>query len=82
MKKLVIKSDNSCLNKGTFNISIDNKSIQDIITDNLPELEEYKNYSVKVNIEIEFLDKPLTISTEGYEVVPKQESKESGDKVE
>lgn len=80
MKSLSIKSDNCTLSKSDYSVTIDGTEIADLIKKNLPEdLKNYKDYLVRVNIQIEFLElKELRISTEGYEV-KKGESEENVD---
>jgi hypothetical protein len=81
MKSLTIKSNNCLLSKKSFGgVIINDATISDLIEDNLPEgLEDYKNYPVKFNLQIEFLgEDDLSVTTEGYEV-KKEEVKESED---
>lgn len=77
MKLLSIKSDNCLLSKNSYNIKLDSAEIGDLVKKSLPtELEDYKDYPVKVVISIEFLGQEgINVSTEGYEV--KEETEES-----
>ncbi|SKB01154.1 hypothetical protein SAMN05443428_1543 [Caloramator quimbayensis] len=46
---------------------INSKGIEKIITDNLPELKEYKNYPAEISITINIHNnEELNITTEGY----------------
>lgn len=76
--KLKIQSANCMVSKNSVgDIDINNESIDKLITSNLPEIENYKNYVAKVNIEIELLgQEELSITTEGYKVEDKKESED------
>lgn len=78
MKALVIKSDNCLLSKNSYGVTINDKDISKLVLENLPEgLKDYKDYPVKVSLQIEFpVEDGLSIVTEGYEV-NKEENKES-----
>ncbi len=79
MKSLTIKSNNCLLSKKTYGgVHINDTSIGDLIEKNLPEgLEDYKDYPVKLSLQIEFFrEDDLSVTTEGYEV-EKEEVKES-----
>jgi hypothetical protein len=54
-------------------------SIGNLIVENLPEgLQDYKDYPVKLSLQIEFFgEDDLSVTTEGYEVVKKEENNES-----
>lgn len=79
MKSLVIKSDNCLLSKSSYGVTINNKDLGNLVLENLPEgLKGYKDYPVKVSLQIEFpVEDDLSIVTEGYEVVKKEENEES-----
>jgi hypothetical protein len=80
MKSLTIKSNNCLLNKKTYGgVSINDMSIGNLIVENLPEgLQDYKDYPVKLSLQIEFFgEDDLSVTTEGYEVVKKEENNES-----
>lgn len=75
MKKLVIKVENGLFSKTNYHVSLNKKYIEDLVIENLPQLDEYKDYIINAKIEITFLDEETNIQTEGYEV--KQEEEES-----
>lgn len=70
MKSLKINSDCCLLTvNGYGDVDISNQHIQELICEKLPqELENYKDYSVKLNVSIEFLDTGLDVQTDGYTI--------------
>ncbi|MFL0251384.1 hypothetical protein ACJDT4_13250 [Clostridium neuense] len=78
MKTLEIKANNCFLYKTDYGVSINGEGIERLVKKNLPEeLKDYKDYPVKVNIQIEIMeDEKLTVSTGGYEI-RKEESEEN-----
>ncbi|WMU07997.1 hypothetical protein vBCtySFA88_00065 [Clostridium phage vB_CtyS-FA88] len=81
-KKLVIKSDDSVLKVSDYcGAILDDKSIGDLIKENLPaDLETYTNYPVRFKIELEFIGTSgLQVETQGYTVPAVEENEEDED---
>lgn len=78
MKKLIIQAENCLVSKnGCGDVRINDKDINVIIRDNLPEMPEYKDFPARVSISIELMDTDLNIEKEGYpniEAVPEKEA--------
>lgn len=71
MNKVLNMNANNCLlSIDCINgVKVNEKDLNEIIYNNLPKLKEYKNYPVKLNLQIEFLgDDEFKINTEGYEI--------------
>lgn len=69
-KELVIKSDNCVISKGAY-VKINGEEIEDLIKNNLPDMEEFKEYRAEVLMQIRIHDtKPLEIEKMGYEEEP------------
>lgn len=83
MKSLLIKSENCLLSKNSYDINLNGKEIGELVKENLPaELEDYKNYPIKVTINIEFLGQEgINVVATGYEV-KKEEDESEETKVE
>ena len=65
-KELVIKSSNCVIERGAY-VRINGEEIGDLIKNNLPNIEEYKDYKAEVRIQIKILEeKPLEIQKIGY----------------
>lgn len=72
MKKLNIKSESCLLEVNDYGASINNIDLGKLVRNNLPELKNYKDYPVKLDLSIEFLgDEELEITPTGYEL-PKE----------
>ncbi|OAA93037.1 hypothetical protein [Clostridium coskatii] len=72
MKKLNIKSENCLLEVNDYGASINSIDLGKLVRNNLPELKNYKDYPVKLNLSIEFLgDEKLEVTPTGYEI-PKE----------
>lgn len=70
MKKLNIKSENCLLEVNDYGASINNEDLGKLVKNNLPKLQNYKEYPAKLNLSIEFLgDGVLEVNTEGYEAL-------------
>ncbi|MFT8313209.1 MAG: hypothetical protein ABF633_03020 [Clostridium sp.] len=74
MKKLSIVSENCLLEKNSYGVKFDGEEIDKLIQKNLPsDLQNYRDYPVKVEINIEFLgSEGLQINTNGYEVAEEE----------
>lgn len=69
-KELVIKSSNCTVEKGTY-VKINDDEIGELVKNNLPDMEEYKEYRAEVLIQIKIHDaKPLEIEKIGYVELP------------
>lgn len=85
MKSLLIKSENCELSKSSYGaISLDGERISDIILKNLPaDLEDYRNYPVRIQISIDFLGQEgINTETVGYELAKEVLEEETKEEVE
>ena len=74
MKSLMIKSDGCLLEKNSYQLKIDDEEIQNLIKKELPPLEDFKKYPIKIALSIDFLGgKGLEVETTGYKTEKPQE---------
>lgn len=67
MKKLNIKSEGCTLEVNTHSVIVNNSDLGELVKNNLPKLETYKGYPVRLNLSIEFLgDEEFEITPTGY----------------
>jgi len=77
MKKLNIESGNCLLRINSLGVEINNTDLGKLIKSNLPELEAYREYPVKLGLSIEFLgDEEIVITPAGYELPKEVEENE------
>ncbi|WP_461614340.1 hypothetical protein [Clostridium sp. Marseille-QA1073] len=77
-KTLKINSSNCFLSVNCGNnIRINGADLNKIIHNNLPELEDYTDYPIKLSVQIELLGTDeLKVNAEGYEIIEKKEDEE------
>jgi len=80
MKKLNIKSGNCLLKVSNYDTKINDTGLEELVRNNLPELKNYKNYPIKLNLSIEFLgEEKLEIIPTGYEIKENEDNESEED---
>ncbi len=85
MKKLNITSNNCKVSTSSWgDVYVNGEKLAELIADNMPAMEEYKEYPAEISISIKVKDfDEIKISTEGYDIKDeKNEGKEAQDSIE